>query len=158
MSKVRCCVAAQGAFCSCTEDFDEQQGLLGDGKKRFSELRRTIEGISQRMLTLTLKGLERDGPITRTVYPTIPPRVQYELTKVGRSLLIPVTGLGDWASQSTEMRRAALLLWLAHRKVDRPELLARDRLFDGPFDMTHRLPGGLFRARSRIRGHDALCG
>ncbi len=59
--------------------------LLGDGKKRFSELRRTIEGISQRMLTLTLKGLERDGLVTRTMFPTIPPRVEYELTKLGRS-------------------------------------------------------------------------
>jgi DNA-binding HxlR family transcriptional regulator len=77
-------------------------GLLGDGKKRFSELRRSIEGISQRMLTLTLKGLERDGLITRTVYPTIPPRVEYELTKLGRSLLTPITELGDWAGQNRE--------------------------------------------------------
>ncbi len=81
--------------------------LLGDGKKRFSELRRTIEGISQRMLTLTLKGLERDGLITRTMYPTIPPRVEYELTKLGRSLLIPITGLGDWASQNRKRIQAA---------------------------------------------------
>ena len=58
-------------------------GLLADGSKRFSELRRTIEGISQRMLTLTLKGLERDGLVTRTVYPTKPPRVEYQLTKLG---------------------------------------------------------------------------
>jgi len=76
--------------------------LLGDGKKRFSELRRTIEGISQRMLTLTLKGLERDGLITRTVFPTIPPRVEYELTRLGRSLLIPISQLGDWAGQNRE--------------------------------------------------------
>ena len=54
--------------------------LLGDGTKRFSELRRMIEGISQRMLALTLKGLERDGLITRTVYPTVPPREEYQLT------------------------------------------------------------------------------
>ena len=81
--------------------------LLGDGKKRFSELRRTIEGISQRMLTLTLKGLERDGLITRTMYPTIPLRVEYELTKLGRSLLIPITGLGDWASQNRERIQTA---------------------------------------------------
>jgi DNA-binding HxlR family transcriptional regulator len=81
--------------------------LLGDGKRRFSELRRTIEGISQRMLTLTLKGLERDGLITRTMYPTIPPRVEYELTKLGRSLLIPITGLGAWASQNRERIQAA---------------------------------------------------
>ena len=74
--------------------------LLGGGKKRFGELRHTIEGISQRMLTLTLKGLERDGLITRTAYPTIPPRVDYELTKLGRSLLKPVNGLGLWARQN----------------------------------------------------------
>ncbi len=81
--------------------------LLGGGKKRFSELRRTIEGISQRMLTLTLKGLERDGLITRTVYPTIPPRVEYELTRLGRSLLVPITQLGDWAAQNRERIQAA---------------------------------------------------
>jgi DNA-binding HxlR family transcriptional regulator len=81
--------------------------LLGDGKKRFSELRRTIEGISQRMLTLTLKGLARDGLITRAVYPTIPPRVEYELTRLGRSLLIPITGLGDWAAQNRERIQTA---------------------------------------------------
>lgn len=81
--------------------------LLGGGKKRFSDLRRSIEGISQRMLTLTLKGLQRDGLITRTMYPTIPPRVDYELTKLGRSLLIPITGLGDWAAQNRERIQAA---------------------------------------------------
>src|SRR6202050_473505 len=81
--------------------------LLGDGKKRFSELRRTIEGISQRMLTLTLKGLERDGLVTRTAYPTIPPRVDYELTKLGRSLLIPITELGDWAAQNRQRIQTA---------------------------------------------------
>ncbi len=81
--------------------------LLGDGTKRFSELRRAIEGISQRMLTLTLKGLERDGLITRTMYPTIPPRVDYGLTKLGRSLLIPITALGDWAAHNREKIQAA---------------------------------------------------
>ena len=81
--------------------------LLGDGKKRFGELRRTIEGISQRMLTLTLKGLERDGLVTRKVYPTIPPRVEYELTRLGRSLLIPITALSGWAAQNRERIQAA---------------------------------------------------
>jgi DNA-binding HxlR family transcriptional regulator len=76
--------------------------LLGNGKKRFSELRRSIEGISQRMLTLTLKGLERDGLITRTVYPTIPPRVEYELTNLGCSLLKPIKELGDWAGENRQ--------------------------------------------------------
>lgn len=82
-------------------------GLLGDGKKRFSELRHTIEGISQRMLTLTLKGLERDGLIIRTAYPTIPPRVEYELTRLGRSLLNPIRALGDWAAQNRERIQTA---------------------------------------------------
>jgi len=70
---------------------------LGDGPKRFNELRKALGSISQRMLTLTLRGLERDGLVTRTVFPTVPPRVEYELTKLGRSLLEPVSGLGLWA-------------------------------------------------------------
>jgi DNA-binding HxlR family transcriptional regulator len=70
---------------------------LGQGPMRFNELRRAIGGISQRMLTLTLRGLERDGLITRTVYPTIPPRVDYALTALGRDLLVPVSALGAWA-------------------------------------------------------------
>jgi DNA-binding HxlR family transcriptional regulator len=71
--------------------------MLGDGPKRFNELKRMIGGISQRMLTLTLRGLERDGLITRTVFPTIPPRVDYELTELGRGLAKPVQALGQWA-------------------------------------------------------------
>lgn len=73
--------------------------LLGDGPMRFSELRRSIEGISQRMLTLTLRGLERDGLITRTVFPEIPPRVDYELTRLGKTLLEPISALAEWAEQ-----------------------------------------------------------
>src|SRR5471030_2485432 len=72
---------------------------LGARAMRFSELKREIGGISQRMLTLTLRGLERDGLITRTVFPTIPPRVDYELTALGRSLLEPVSALGLWAQE-----------------------------------------------------------
>jgi DNA-binding HxlR family transcriptional regulator len=71
--------------------------LLGDGSRRFNELKRMIGGISQRMLTLTLRGLERDGLVTRTVFPTIPPRVDYELTDLGRGLSEPVKALGAWA-------------------------------------------------------------
>jgi len=70
---------------------------LGTRPMRFNELKREIGGISQRMLTLTLRGLERDGLITRTMFPTIPPRVDYALTPLGRSLLEPVMGLSDWA-------------------------------------------------------------
>ncbi|HEY1962213.1 MAG TPA: helix-turn-helix domain-containing protein [Rhizomicrobium sp.] len=73
---------------------------LGNGRMRFNELKRDIGGISQRMLTLTLRNLERDGLITRTVFPTVPPRVDYELTPLGRSLLIPVSALGDWATRN----------------------------------------------------------
>lgn len=73
---------------------------LGEGAMRFSELRRTIEGISQRMLTLTLRGLERDGLIVRTVFPEIPPRVEYELTRLGMTLLEPIQQLADWAAKN----------------------------------------------------------
>src|SRR5262245_1693302 len=71
--------------------------LLGGGTRRFSELRREIDGISQRMLTLTLRQLERDGLVTRTVHPVVPPRVDYELTRLGASLLDAVAPLVDWA-------------------------------------------------------------
>ena len=71
--------------------------LLGDGPRRFNELKRMVGGISQRMLTLTLRGLERDGLVTRTMFPTIPPRVDYELTDLGRGLSQPVQALGKWA-------------------------------------------------------------
>jgi DNA-binding HxlR family transcriptional regulator len=81
--------------------------LLRDGSLRFSELRRAIEGISQRMLTLTLRGLERDGLITRTVEATIPPRVDYELTPLGQTLLEPIMGLGAWATANREAIHAA---------------------------------------------------
>jgi DNA-binding HxlR family transcriptional regulator len=74
--------------------------MLGEGRHRFSELRRSIEGISQRMLTLTLRGLERDGLVTRTVYATVPPRVDYELTELGRTLLVPINALADWAENN----------------------------------------------------------
>ena len=71
--------------------------MLFDGPKRFNEIKRLVGGISQRMLTLTLRGLERDGLVTRTVFPTIPPRVDYELTDLGRGLSEPVIALGGWA-------------------------------------------------------------
>lgn len=81
--------------------------ILSGGPKRFSELKRAIDGISQRMLTLSLRGLERDGLVNRTVTPTIPPRVDYELTELGRSLREPVKALGDWAIEHIECIRAA---------------------------------------------------
>ena len=77
---------------------------LGRGPRRFNELKREVRGISQRMLTLTVRGLERDGLIKRTVTPIIPPRVDYALTDLGCSLLAPVSALGEWAV----MNRAAV--------------------------------------------------
>jgi DNA-binding HxlR family transcriptional regulator len=73
---------------------------LSGGPMRFSELRRTIGNISQKMLTTTLRGLERDGFVTRTVTPSIPPRVDYELTDLGRELEVPVKALGEWARRN----------------------------------------------------------
>jgi len=74
--------------------------LLADRPMRFNELKRAIDGISQRMLTLTLRGLERDGLVTRTVFPTVPPRVEYALTDLGQTLIVMVQGLGEWAIQN----------------------------------------------------------
>lgn len=73
-------------------------GLLCHGPRRFSDIRRTMKGISQRMLTLTLRTLERDGLVTRTVYPTVPSRVEYALTPLGMTLLVPVQSLVVWAT------------------------------------------------------------
>ena len=84
-------------------------GILGGGPKRFNEIKRMVGGISQRMLTLTLRGLERDGLVTRTVYPTVPPRVDYELTELGHSLWKPVEALGAWARQNQVEIAAARL-------------------------------------------------
>ncbi len=74
--------------------------MLGDGTLRFSELRRAIDGISQRMLTQTLRQLERDGLVERTVYPSVPVRVEYELTALGCTLIAPLSALASWAENS----------------------------------------------------------
>jgi len=86
--------------------------LLANGPRRFNELKRGIDGISQRMLTLTLRGLERDGLITRTLYPTIPPRVDYALTELGSTLLTPVMALVNWANENQTAIAAA------HKRFD----------------------------------------
>ena len=89
-------------------------GELGNGPRRFNEIRRALGSISQRMLTLTLRALERDGLVTRTDSPTSPPRVDYELTRRGHSLLEPVGGLVKWALdnraaiEKTRRRRGGL--------------------------------------------------
>ena len=80
---------------------------LRDGPQRFNALKRSIEAISQRMLTLTLRGLERDGLISRTVYPTNPPQVEYALTPLGASLAQTVTVLLDWSSENREQIESA---------------------------------------------------
>ncbi len=71
--------------------------LSQGGSLRYNEIHRRVHGISQRMLTLTLKGLEQDGLVRRTMYPTIPPRVEYDLTALGRTLIVPLCELRDWA-------------------------------------------------------------
>jgi DNA-binding HxlR family transcriptional regulator len=77
------------------------------GTLRFNELKRNIDGVSQRMLTVTLRSLERDGLLTRRVYPEVPPRVEYELTALGRSLLEQVLALAGWANGQMEAIVAA---------------------------------------------------
>jgi len=82
-------------------------GELGNGPRRFNEIRRALGSISQRMLTLTLRGLERDGLVTRTVFPTIPPRVDYELTSLGRDVAGLLDGILAWSQQhATEITAA----------------------------------------------------
>ncbi|MBN8608068.1 MAG: helix-turn-helix transcriptional regulator [Caulobacterales bacterium] len=95
--------------------------MLGQGSKRFNEIKRGINGISQRMLTLTLRGLERDGIVRRTVTPSIPPRVDYELTELGRDLLVPVAALGDWAMRHQPCIMAARARFDAAADADPPQ-------------------------------------
>jgi DNA-binding HxlR family transcriptional regulator len=91
--------------------------LLGDRTRRFTDLLRGIEGISQRMLTVTLRGLERDGLVTRTVHPVVPPRVDYELTEMGRTLLATVRELMEWADGHTAEIDAARIRY-DRREID----------------------------------------
>lgn len=97
---------------------------LGGGPRRFNDLKRDIGGISQRMLSLTLRGLERDGLVTRTVFATVPPRVDYALTDLGRSLWEPVEALGAWAQR--------------HHAT----IAAAQRRYDGADGVAGREPGG----------------
>jgi DNA-binding HxlR family transcriptional regulator len=90
---------------------------LSRGTRRFSELRRTVPGISQRMLTVTLRGLERDGLVRREVYPTVPPRVDYELTDLGRTLMDTVCQLMDWTLTHVEAIHAARAAYDARELV-----------------------------------------
>jgi DNA-binding HxlR family transcriptional regulator len=90
---------------------------LGDGPLRFNELRRRIGDISQKMLSSTVKALERDGMVSRKVTPTVPPQVEYELTDLGRELLVPVLGLAEWTKQNTGRILAARGAYDARVKV-----------------------------------------
>ncbi len=102
-------------------------GLLSKGPMRFNVLLRTIGGVSQRMLTLTLRGLERDGLVTRTVFPTIPPRVEYELTEVGHTLISPLRALSNWAKlHRAEMEKARRKF--AAKPVTTAKAMPRSRL------------------------------
>jgi DNA-binding HxlR family transcriptional regulator len=92
---------------------------LGDGSKRFNQLRREIPSVSQRMLTLTLRNLERDGLVSRTVTPSIPPRVDYELTELGQSLQKPICGLATWAMDHVGAIHAAQARY--DEEQDRPQ-------------------------------------
>ena len=83
--------------------------LLAGGPMRFSEMRRAVSAISQRMLSLTLRGLERDGLVTRTVTPSIPPRVDYELTPKGLTLIGPLNAVGQWAIANRDYVESARL-------------------------------------------------
>ena len=85
--------------------------------RRFNALKRAIEGISQRMLTVTLRSLEREGLVRRTVRPTTPPEVEYALTDIGHSIAVPIAGLAGWAEQNRDLLRAARTAFDAAQKA-----------------------------------------
>ncbi|MGV4980910.1 winged helix-turn-helix transcriptional regulator [Streptomyces sp. NRAIS4] len=84
-------------------------GVLNDGPRRYGELRDTIDGVSEKMLTQTLRSLERDGLVARTVTPTVPPKVEYRLTDLGRTLQEPLAAIRDWAERHINAVEAARL-------------------------------------------------
>jgi DNA-binding HxlR family transcriptional regulator len=98
--------------------------MLAEQPRRFNELRRSIGGVSQQMLTRTLRALERDGMVTRKVYPTVPPQVEYGLTKLGRSLAVPLMQLGTWVVDhldEVEKQRATYDTQVARRSNASPQ-------------------------------------
>jgi DNA-binding HxlR family transcriptional regulator len=102
-------------------------GALEQGPLRYNEIRHVVSGISQRMLTLTLKGLERDGIVNRTMYPTIPPRVDYELTELGKRLMVPLRALFDWA-----VKQQPAMLAARKRFDEKKRLAAHQKRFTAP--------------------------
>jgi len=93
-------------------------GALSDGPVRFNAIMRAVDGISHRMLTLTLRALERDGLVTRTAYATIPPKVEYELTDLGHSLIEPLRALGTWVARNRPAIEAARARFDAEQEED----------------------------------------
>ena len=109
MSSATLTDTSQASTCSAMSDVLNRIGdkwsvmvvgiLSRSGTLRFNELKRAINGVSQRMLTLTLRNLERDGLVTRTIYPEVPPRVEYNLTEMGKTLTGPINALWDWSAE-----------------------------------------------------------
>jgi DNA-binding HxlR family transcriptional regulator len=95
-------------------------GILSGGPQRFTTILRTIGGVSHRMLTLTLRGLERDGLVTRTVYPSIPPKVEYELTDLGCSLIEPLKSLSSWGRKNRPAIEDARIRFDAQAEASAP--------------------------------------
>ena len=114
--------------------------MLAERPRRFLELKRAIGGISQRMLTLCLRGLERDGLVKRTVYPVVPPKVEYELTSLGQSLREPVTQLAGWAKSHIAELDAA------RAAFDQREALERSKARSAP-EWTVDHPAGMLASR-----------
>jgi DNA-binding HxlR family transcriptional regulator len=97
-------------------------GMLGrNGTLRFNELKRLINGVSQRMLTLTLRNLERDGLVTRTIYPEVPPRVEYSLTELGKTLQKPINALWDWSAENHQAIIEARAIYDAREAAASPQ-------------------------------------
>jgi DNA-binding HxlR family transcriptional regulator len=94
--------------------------MLARGPQRFNELKRLVEGISQRMLTLNLRGLEREGLVSRKIFPTIPPKVEYALTDLGKSLCVHVIALGHWAEENYDVIQSARQAFDARNGEDDP--------------------------------------
>ena len=106
--------------------------VLADGELRFSQLRERLPGISQKMLTSTLRDLERDGFVSRTVTPTIPPRVDYELTELGMDLRGPLAAISEWALRNRERVIAAREKFAEENPDARPGRVGRVALIEAP--------------------------
>ncbi|MGH9894340.1 MAG: winged helix-turn-helix transcriptional regulator, partial [bacterium] len=92
-------------------------GALSDGTRRFQQLRREVEGVTQKMLTQTLRALERDGLVSRRIYAAVPPRVEYTLTPLGETFTVPLWALKEWAKTHVEEIETARAAWDARVTV-----------------------------------------